>query len=40
MGSVMFGANFQNASNEPRKPDAVLEHAKHFLEQYYTSIRR
>lgn len=40
MGSVMSGGNFPNASNEPRKPDTLLEHAKHFLDQYYTSIRR
>ncbi|XP_059613419.1 nitric oxide synthase [Phlebotomus argentipes] len=25
---------------EPRKPEVVLEHAKDFLEQYFTSIRR
>lgn len=40
MGSVMFGGNFPLAANEPHKPDAVLEQAKSFLDQYFTSIRR
>lgn len=40
MGSVMFGANFQVAQNEIRKADVIVEHAKNFLDQYFTSIRR
>lgn len=40
MGSVMYGGNFPFATHEVRKPDAVLEHAKNFLDQYYTSIRK
>lgn len=37
MGSVMMGNVF---TVETRKSDIVLEHAKDFLKQYYTSIRR
>lgn len=40
MGSVMHGGNFPLAQNEARKADIVLEHAKDFLDQYFTSIRR
>lgn len=40
MGSIMFGGNFPLAANEPHKPEAVLEQAKSFLDQYFTSIRR
>ncbi|XP_055389381.1 nitric oxide synthase isoform X2 [Condylostylus longicornis] len=37
MGSVM---NFSTMNNDIRKPDIVLDHAKDFLDQYFTSIRR
>uniref|UniRef100_A0A1A9WAM1 nitric-oxide synthase (NADPH) n=1 Tax=Glossina brevipalpis TaxID=37001 RepID=A0A1A9WAM1_9MUSC len=37
MSSVM---NFGTAPVEARKPDVVLEHAKDFLDQYFTSIKR
>lgn len=40
MGSIMHGANFPLITSEVRKPDTVLEHAKDFLDQYFTSIRR
>uniref|UniRef100_A0A1B0CLH8 Nitric oxide synthase oxygenase n=2 Tax=Lutzomyia longipalpis TaxID=7200 RepID=A0A1B0CLH8_LUTLO len=36
-GSVMFPAV---VGTEPRKPEVILEHAKDFMEQYFTSIRR
>ncbi|XP_037910457.1 nitric oxide synthase isoform X2 [Hermetia illucens] len=32
--------HFTVASAEPRKADAVLDHAKDFLDQYFTSIKR
>ncbi|XP_039226263.1 nitric oxide synthase isoform X2 [Drosophila yakuba] len=32
--------NIGNAAVEARKPDLILEHAKDFLEQYFTSIKR
>ncbi|XP_073826700.1 nitric oxide synthase isoform X1 [Musca autumnalis] len=37
MSSVM---NFGTAAVEARKSDVVLEHAKDFLDQYFTSIKR
>jgi nitric-oxide synthase len=37
MGSMMFG---QVVGSEPRKPEIVLQHAKEFVDQYYSSIRR
>jgi hypothetical protein len=37
MGSVMIGNVF---TVETRKSEVVLQHAKDFLKQYYTSIRR
>lgn len=37
MGSVMFGST---ASTEPRDPQIIIEHAKDFISQYFTSIRR
>ncbi|XP_038108914.1 nitric oxide synthase isoform X1 [Culex quinquefasciatus] len=36
-GSVMLP---NIVGTEPRKPDIVLQHAKDFLDQYYSSIRR
>lgn len=32
--------NIGNAAVEARKTDLILEHAKDFLEQYFTSIKR
>lgn len=40
MSSIMYGANFPMVTNEARKPDVILEHAKDFIDQYFTSIRR
>lgn len=40
MGSIMNGGNFPTITNEARKPEVILEHAKDFLDQYFTSIRR
>lgn len=40
MGSIVHGANFPMTTTESRKADVVLEHAKDFLDQYFTSIRR
>ncbi|GLV41924.1 Nitric oxide synthase [Carabus blaptoides fortunei] len=37
LGSVMFPSRH---SGEPRDPQEVLRHAKDFLDQYFTSIRR
>lgn len=37
MGSIMYN-NIIGA--ETRKSEVVLEHAKDFIDQYYTSIRR
>ncbi|ETN60994.1 hypothetical protein AND_007366 [Anopheles darlingi] len=37
LGSVL---TLHNAGTEPRKSDVVLQHAKDFLDQYYSSIRR
>ncbi|KXJ83480.1 hypothetical protein RP20_CCG005995 [Aedes albopictus] len=37
MGSVMLP---NIVGTEPRKSDIVLQHAKEFLDQYYSSIRR
>ncbi|GAB0095507.1 Nitric oxide synthase [Sergentomyia squamirostris] len=36
-GSIMFP---NVVGTEPRKPEVILDHAKDFLEQYFTSIRR
>lgn len=40
MGSIVHGANFPMTTTEQRKAEVVLEHAKDFLDQYFTSIRR
>jgi len=32
--------NIGNAAVEARKSDIIMEHAKDFLEQYFTSIKR
>jgi len=32
--------NIGNAAVEARKSDVIMEHAKDFLEQYFTSIKR
>lgn len=37
MGSTMYGGL---VGTEVRKKEVVVEHAKDFLNQYYTSIRR
>ncbi|XP_031623820.1 nitric oxide synthase [Contarinia nasturtii] len=40
MGSIVHGANFPLITTDARKAEVVLEHAKDFLDQYFTSIRR
>ena len=40
LGAVMYGGNFPLIPVEARKPEIVLEHAKDFLDQYFTSIRK